>query len=84
MKELLALRMQQLDQRNTVIREACERSFQSQVKAVDTYNQCHAERMRLGEYQKGELVLVYNEALENHMSGKGMLKWRRPYVVVTR
>src|SRR5260221_6598123 len=83
-KELLALRMQQLDQRNTVIREARERSFQSRVKAVDAYNRRHAERMRLGEYQKGELVLVYNEALENRMSGKGALKWRGPYAVVAR
>ena len=40
--------------------------------------------MRCGEYKKGELVIVYNEALDNQMSGKGVLKWCGPYAVVTR
>ncbi len=29
-------------------------------------------------------MLVYNEALENHMNSKGALCWRGPYAVVTR
>ena len=40
--------------------------------------------MKQGEYKKGELVLVYNEALDNHMSGKGDLRWHGLYVVVVR
>ncbi len=40
--------------------------------------------MKQGEYKKGELVLVYNKALDNCMSGKGDLRWCRPYVVVVR
>ena len=40
--------------------------------------------MRQGEYVKGELILVYNEALDNWMSGKGTLKWRSPYAVIAR
>ncbi len=48
--ELLALHMQQLDQR----------------------------------YKKGELIIVYNEALDNQMSSKGTLKWCGPYAVVAR
>src|SRR5258708_39974270 len=51
---------------------------------MDAYNQRHANCMKHGEYAKGELVLVYNEALENQMSGKGTLKWRGPYAVVAR
>ena len=51
---------------------------------MDTYNRHHAERMRRGEYVKGELILVYNEALDNRMSGKGTLKWHSPYAVIAR
>ncbi len=40
--------------------------------------------MKRGVYKKGELIIVYNEALDNQMSGKGTLKWRGPYAVVTR
>src|SRR5258708_16885079 len=40
--------------------------------------------MKCGEYWKGELVLVYNEALENQWSRKGALCWHGPYVVVAR
>jgi len=29
-------------------------------------------------------VLVYNEALDNRMSGKGDLRWCGPYMVVMR
>ncbi len=42
---------------------------------MDAYNQRHANCMKHGEYAKGELVLVYDEALENQMSGKGALRW---------
>ncbi len=82
--ELLALRIQRLDQQNALIVEACKKNFLSQAKAVDAYNWCHADRMGRGEYKKGELVLVYNEVLDNRMSGKGALKWCRPYAVVAR
>ncbi len=51
---------------------------------MDAYNQRHANHMKHGEYAKGELVLVYDEALENQMSGKGTLRWRGPYAVVAR
>src|SRR5258708_39233320 len=40
--------------------------------------------MKHREYAKGELVLVYDEALENQISGKGALRWRGPYAVVAR
>ena len=40
--------------------------------------------MNRGEYSKGELVLIYNKALDNQMSGKGLLRWRGPYVIVAR
>src|SRR5258708_413164 len=40
--------------------------------------------MKQGEYAIGELVLVYNEALENRMNSKGALRWRGPYAVVAR
>ena len=40
--------------------------------------------MKQGEYEKGELVLVYNEALENWMDSKGTLHWQGPYAVVVR
>src|SRR5258708_10728132 len=40
--------------------------------------------MKHGEYQEGELVLVYNEGLENQWSGKGALRWHGPYAVVAR
>src|SRR5258708_4643179 len=53
-------------------------------KAIDAYNQRHADHMKCGEYKKGELVLVYNEALGNQMSGKGTLRWHGPYTVVAR
>ncbi len=38
--------------------------------------------MKKGDYEKGELVLVYDEALDNQMSGKGALRWRGPYAIV--
>src|SRR5258707_4520734 len=40
--------------------------------------------MRCSKYKKGELVIVYNEALDNRMSGKGALKWCGPYAVIAR
>ncbi len=40
--------------------------------------------MKQGEYVKGELVLVYNKALENRMNSKGALHWCGPYAVVAR
>ena|SRR5260370_39116465 len=40
--------------------------------------------MKKGDYEKGELVLVYNKALENQMSGKGALRWCGPYAIVAR
>src|SRR5260221_12550347 len=40
--------------------------------------------MKNGDYGKGELVLVYDEALDNQMSGKGALRWRGPYAIVAR
>ena len=40
--------------------------------------------MKQGKYGKGELVVVYNEALENRMDSKGALHWRGPYAVVAR
>src|SRR5258708_17467483 len=82
--ELLALRIQQLDQRNSLLVEAREKNFQSRAKAIDAYHQRHADRMKQGEYAIGELVLVYNEALENRMNSKGALRWRGPYAVVAR
>ena len=81
---LLALRMQQLEQRNILLLEARKKSFLSRAKAVDAYNQQHLSRMKRGEYLKGELVLVYNEALDNQMSGKGALRWHGPYAIVAR
>ncbi len=33
---------------------------------------------------KGELVLVYDEVLDNQMSGKGALRWRGPYAIMAR
>src|SRR6266478_6143810 len=61
--ELLALRMEQLEQRNDLLRDAKEQNFRSRTKAVVAYNKRHAHRMNHGEYSKGELVLIYNEAL---------------------
>ena len=40
--------------------------------------------MKRGEYARGELVLVYNEALDNQMSWKGTLRWHGLYAVVAR
>ena len=40
--------------------------------------------MQQGKYVKGELILIYNEALDNWMSGKGTLKWHSPYAVIVR
>ncbi len=51
---------------------------------MDADNQRHTNCMKHREYAKGGLVLVYNEALENQMSGKGTLRWRGPYAVVAR
>src|SRR6266436_8369347 len=76
MKELLALRMQQLAQRSNLIGDVGERNFCLQNKAMDAYNQRHTNCMKHGEYTKGELVLVYDEALENQMNRKGTLRWR--------
>ena len=84
MTELLALRMQQLDQQNSLLLEAHERNYLSRMKAIEAYNQRHADRMKHGEYRKGELVLVYNKVLENQWSRKGALDWCGPYVVVAR
>ena len=75
MAELLALRIQQLDQQNSLLVEVCEKNFQSHVKAINAYHQCHADRMKQGKYAIGELVLMYNEALENYMNSKGTLCW---------
>ena len=73
--ELLALRIQQLDQQNSLLVEVHEKNFQLHAKAIDAYHQHHADSMKQGEYTIGELVLVYNEALENHMNSKGALHW---------
>ncbi len=40
--------------------------------------------MKCGIYKKGELIIVYNKALDNQMSSKGALKWHGPYAVVAR
>src|SRR5258708_32529945 len=40
--------------------------------------------MKQGEYTIGELVLMYNEVLENRMNSKGALHWQGPYTVVVR
>ena len=76
--------MQQLVQRSNLIKDAGERNFCLQNKAMDAYNQRHTNCMKHREYAKGELVLVYDEALENQMSRKGTLRWRGPYAVVAR
>ncbi len=83
-EELLVMRMEQLEQRNTLLQFTRDKSFRSRQKAVAAYNQKHQARMDCGEYEKGELILVYNEALENHFSGKGEPRWRGPYVIVAR
>src|SRR5260221_127943 len=70
MKELLALRMQQLAQKKDSLDDVEKRNYRLWMKAVDAYNQRHAHRMKNRDYVKGELVLVYDEALENQMSGK--------------
>src|SRR5258708_32967313 len=61
MKELLALRMQQLAQRSDLIRDAEERNFCLQNKAVDAYNERHANCMNHGESKNVELRLVSAE-----------------------
>src|SRR5258705_11723097 len=71
MKELLVLRMQQLAQREDLLNDMEKRNYRLRTKAVDAYNQRHAHRMKNGDYGKGELVLVYDEALDNQMSGVG-------------
>src|SRR5258708_32725878 len=38
--------------------------------------------MKNRDYGKGELVLVYDKALDNQMSRKGALRWRGPYAIV--
>src|SRR5258707_12623982 len=81
---LLGLHMQQLEQWNILLLEVQEKSFLSRAKAIDMYKQCHMGWMKCGEYLKGELVLVYNEALNNQMSSKGALRWHGPYAVVAR
>ncbi len=83
-KELLALRMQQLVQKKDSLDDAEKRNYRSRTKVVDAYNQRHAHQMKNGDYVKGELVLVYDKALENQMSGKGALRWRGPYAIVAR
>ena len=81
-EKLLALRMEQLDQRNVSLRDAREKNYHSRQKAVEAYNLRHEARMNRGEYQRGELVLVYNDSLEHHFSRKGELRWRGPYAIV--
>src|SRR5260221_1827010 len=71
MKELLVLRTQQLAQRKDLLNDTEKRNYQSQMKAVDAYNQRHVHRMKNGDYEKGELVLVYDKALDNQMSSVG-------------
>src|SRR5258708_29060596 len=46
MKELLALRMQQLAQRKDLLNDAEKRNYQSWTKAVDAYNQRHVHQMK--------------------------------------
>ncbi len=43
--ELLALRMQQLNQRNDLLVEACEKNFCLCIKLVAVYNEWHSHRM---------------------------------------
>ena len=38
--------------------------------------------MKKGSYQKGELVLVADEALKNQAGKKGSLRWFSPYAIV--
>src|SRR5258705_12588885 len=40
--------------------------------------------MKTRDYEKGELVLVYDKVLDNQMSGKGALRWRGPHAIVAR
>ena len=51
---------------------------------MDAYNLRHEAWMNCGEYERGELVLVYNEVLENHFCGKGEPRWHGPYAIVAR
>ena len=51
---------------------------------MEAYNQWHMHCMKQGNYAIGELVLVFNKALEKQFSSKGLLRWRGPYAVVAR
>src|SRR5260370_24480380 len=76
--------MEQLDQQNVSLKGAQEKNYLSRNKVVDAYNLRHEAQMNHGEYERGELVLVYNEALENHFSGKGEPRWHGPYAIVAQ
>jgi hypothetical protein len=83
-EELLALRIIQLSKRDELLDEAVKANYKARLKAADAFNQKHAARMDTGEYNPGEWVIVYNEALDNQHGSKGSPKWFGPFIIVQR
>ena len=83
-EDLLATRIQQIEQRETVLGEATENVRASRQHAVDAFMRKHAKVIQLGQYEPGTWVLVHETWLDAQRGNKGALRWAGPYVVHER
>ncbi|KAF8323547.1 uncharacterized protein EI90DRAFT_3130414 [Cantharellus anzutake] len=83
-KDLLAMRICQISQRDEFLDWAVAQNYDARKKAADRHYHRHAARMKDGDYQPGEFVLVTNERIKLQHDQKGQPRWFGLYMVVKR
>jgi hypothetical protein len=82
-EELLAARIQQLQQRPEDVERAAERLRAARVRNKDRFDRTH--RLRPKKIKEGDWVLVYDSSLDHQHKAtrKFARRWFGPYVVTT-
>ena len=83
-EDLLAIRIQQIERRESVLGEATENVRASRQRSVDDFMRRNEKVIQLSQYEPGTWVLVHETWLNAQHGNKGALRWAGPYVVHER
>ena len=80
--ELLAMRIRQLEKRQSDLDQAAQLLTETRMKSKEQFERRYQRRLRLSEYKPGTLVLVRNTQVEKSLNRKSKPRYLGPFQVV--
>ena len=83
-KDLLALRIRQLEKREEDINNAAQILLESRLRSKAQFEKRYETRLSQNSYDPGDLVLIRNSAVEKELDRKTKPRYLGPYEVIGR